>query len=423
MMDEENKPVGILIDEIEGLIGSGDKGGFSEFLDLLKSNVKYEDYVESLKNKKKSSKKKNVEQRFIKLVTPILCTSIDSNEKKIQELKKYSEIIFLQPPIYENVKEIIDDISEKENMRLNEECKEYIYNYINGDIRKLIITLEQIKYRYFREENNNEKIVGIDDIKLIFSYLSEKDEDDSLLKETQKILERDDLTYDSCKRIFEKECLLIPLTVYQNSIHLVKNSKMNMKNKIEKYRRTLDSLCVHDNIQTFMFKNDFNDYGDDELYENACLYSTKIPNYYMKDMKAGKIQYENTNLLNKISQMLVNKKLVMNTRKSIEKLNLESDEILYVVHILSHFLGDLKETMNLEVTNEENEEEVMKPKREEMKGEIKNFELMNIMNKYGISMEELETIMKIEKLNKEHNVPKKKKFTVKLKKEIENQLC
>jgi replication-associated recombination protein RarA len=44
MMEEENKPIGILIDEIEGLIGTGDKGGFTEFLDILKSNMKYEEY-------------------------------------------------------------------------------------------------------------------------------------------------------------------------------------------------------------------------------------------------------------------------------------------------------------------------------------------------------------------------------------------
>ena len=80
MMEEENRPAGFMIDELGGLIGTADKGGFTEFLDILKSNVKYENYVESLKQKKKSAKPfgrkymkkriKNTEQQMCPL-TPL----------------------------------------------------------------------------------------------------------------------------------------------------------------------------------------------------------------------------------------------------------------------------------------------------------------------------------------------------------------
>jgi DNA repair ATPase RecN len=135
------------------------------------------------------------------------------------------------------------------------------------------------------------------------------------------------------------------------------------------------------------------------------MYLQKLRN---DDEKMFHFTYENTNLLNKISQMLVNKKMLQNSRKSIQKMNVESDEVLYIVQILSHYLGDLKNHM---------EEEDIK-----LEGMEKSHELMEFMNKYGITMEDFENIMKIDKLNKVNHTSKKKKFTMKLKKEIEGQL-
>jgi hypothetical protein len=106
--------------------------------------------------------------------------------------------------------------------------------------------------------------------------------------------------------------------------------------------------------------------------------------------------------------MLVNKKMLQNSRKSIQKLNIETDEVLYIVQILSYFMGDLKNQMN-----EENLD----------LSEIgKSNELTTLMNKYGITMEDFENIMKIDKLNKVNHTSKKKKLTMKMKKEIEGQL-
>ncbi len=408
MMDEENKPVGFLIDELESLIGTGDKGGFSEFLDILKCNTKFESHLESLKTKK--NVKKKTDQKMVKLVSPIICTSFESNEKKIQELKRYSEVIFLQSPIQEDVFQFINWISTQEGFTMNEECKEYLFQYIRGDMRKLIMSLEQIYVFSIQKK----KSIDLEFIKYVFTFLSEKDEDDLILKETEKIYTRNNVPMIDCIRIFSKECLLLPLTMYQNTLQALKHSKIDGKIKLKEYGNLLDSIAHHDILQTMMFKND--DYVDDEFYESACLYSLKMPNMYLQrmrneDEKQFHFTYENTNLLNKISQMLVNKKMVQNSRKSIQKCNVESDEVLYIVQILSHYLGDLKNQMD------EGEEVLMN-----VEGIKKSDELTLFMNKYGITMEDLENIMKIDKLNKVNHTSKKKKFTMKMKKEIEGQL-
>jgi len=42
MFNDNNKPVGILMDEIDTICKTGDKGGFTEFLNIIKMSEKYE---------------------------------------------------------------------------------------------------------------------------------------------------------------------------------------------------------------------------------------------------------------------------------------------------------------------------------------------------------------------------------------------
>jgi hypothetical protein len=318
----------------------------------------------------------------------------------------------------------MNDLCKKEGIEIDDESKEFLVEYMNGDIRKMIITMEE----YVNiEKNKGKKVcIEIDRLREIIKYLTEKDEDDHILNETARILYQDDLSYTTCDRIFSKECLLMPLTVYQNTLSSVKNSKLDLTSKLENYSKSLESFSIHDTVQTDMFQ--FIEW--DELYDSACFYSMKLPNYYLTQLDAPKTKLENTNLLNKISQMLVNRKLVLNTKKSIHKLNMETDNILYIIHILSYFLGDLKNNMVFDsevsttssvVIECENEEEYMKDdKKKEIEDNL-DYKLIEFMNMYHIDMEDLENIMKIEKLNKGLQT-KKKKFTMKMKKEIESNL-
>ena len=100
MFYEKKRPIGLILDEIETLCQNNDKGGLSEFIQILKENIKYEknktkDENDKNKYKKviKNDKLKVDMNKFIFIENPIICTYTNSNDKKVNELKAFSHVI------------------------------------------------------------------------------------------------------------------------------------------------------------------------------------------------------------------------------------------------------------------------------------------------------------------------------------------
>jgi len=439
MMDDEDHKIGFLIDDVESFLGIGDKGGFGDFLELLKQNMKYEEHLETLDKKKKNSKKKVKENKFLKIISPIICTSLDSNDKKLTELKKYSEIIYLQDPIYDHIHTIISQICMKESIIPMENAIEYIYSFLNHDIRQYILFLQNYKTTYFDKSEGN--ILSLDRCRKIAESCEKDDDKQHILQETKQILFEKDITMSNCERIFGRECLLMPLMVYHNIHQTVKKSPLKWKDKVGIYKNILECYTIHDITQTSMMV----DLEWDDLYDIACFFSMKLPNYHLQLLQTNQeeVKVEYTNLLNKISQMLVNKKLLQSSKKSLKKIHFDTDNILYIIKVFSSFLGDIKKSTDdvyrhddsikpifscvdeEDVQNVEEEDNDMRRVLKENKKKSDKLEMDNLlvdmMNQYSIDLEDLENIMKIDKLNHSSEV-KKKKFTTRMKKHIEYNL-
>ena len=411
MFNEGNKPIGILIDEIDTLCKLSDKGGFTEFLTILKQNEKFQTIKK--KPKKTKTKTKILVEDYIELYNPIICTSNDITDKKITELKKYSEVIYLKTPLNEDMYFIIDDLYKKNNQLITQDVKLDISIYSQNDIRRLIIILEDLHYF------SNGKIID----KILFDKFKKtydnKYEEVQLLEST-KILITKKLDLIDSARYFDVDCLLTPLMLYHNSIDFIKNTENTPNKKLEIYKNILNSLCIHDTIQTNIFE--IQDW--DELYNIAAIYGSSIPNYYFNELKNKKpVNIEFTSLLNKISQMFVNKKLLNSANFSIGKINIDTDELIYLTEIISIYLDKYKEE-NLN-DDDDTTEDISNDDTDinDFKKPIINNtnELIKLMNKYEMNIDSLENILKIEKLNK-INEKRKKKFTLKLKKDISNFL-
>ncbi len=421
MFNNGNSPIGILLDEIDTICKLSDKGGFTEFLSILKQNEKFETLKKNENDKKKKSKKVSVlVEDYIKLYNPIICTSNDINDKKINELKKYAEVIKLSKPLIQDDFNIINELYEIHQQKINDDVKLELSNYSQGDIRKLIVNLENL----FIFANGKEIDINIfDNFKNAYS---QKEEHIQLLDSTNILITKKVSIHHS-QIYFDIDCLLIPLMLYHNSINFIKNTEDKHIKKLNIYKNILDSLCVHDTIQTNIFE--VQDW--DELYDIASIYGSAIPNYYFNELKNSKdVNIEFTSLLNKISQMYVNKKLLNGAKVSTGKLNLDNDEIIYLTEIMSHYFNEYKTNIENENENEDddndNDDENKNEDEKYVDLNIKkplynNSELINFMNKYCINIDGLENILKIEKLN-QNNEKRKKKFTLKIKKEISNFL-
>lgn len=417
MFHEGNLPIGILMDEIDTICKLSDKGGMSEFLDILKQNEKIET------NKKKNKKVKLSVENYIKLYNPIICTSNDINDKKINELKKYSEVIKLDNPSDESLMNIIKNIYSKNGVTYEQEILKDIISFSQGDIRQLIQILEDI---YFFSD------FGVINTQLFerFTKAYKKKERDIQLIDSTKMLLTQKMDIKSSQILFDIDCLLTPLMILQNSLDYIKNCEDNSKIKLSYYKNILESLCIHDTIQTNIFE--IQDW--DELYQIASIYGASIPNYYftqLKNKKNTEIQF--TSLLNKISQMFVNKKLLNSAKYSLGKIQYDTDEIIYITEILSYYFDNFKNSDNIQSediddneNNENNNTEDNNIEDEHNLGTKKNVpynssELVQFMNKYNININNLENILKIEKLNV-INEKRKKKFTLKIKKDISTYL-
>ena len=79
----------LILDEIETLCQNNDKGGLSEFIQILKDNLKYE--KNKLKEENDKNKSKNIKNekskvnmnKFIFIENPIICTYTNNNDRKL----------------------------------------------------------------------------------------------------------------------------------------------------------------------------------------------------------------------------------------------------------------------------------------------------------------------------------------------------
>ena len=420
MFFEEKQPIGIFMDEIDTICKLNDKGGMAEFISLLKLNEKHED-IRQHKIEKKKGKKKNIEiavEDYIKLYNPIICATNDVSDKKITELKKFSKVIYLKKPNIEELIDLINDILDKTKMKMDEKIKTELIQYSGFDIRKLIILLENLYYTFQGERIKN---INFTQFKNIYK---EKEEEYQLIDSTHLLMSKK-MDIKTSQIFFDVDCLLIPLMIHHNLIEYIKNCGEDNKMKINIYKNVMDSLCMHDTVQTNIFE--FQEWN--ELYDLASFYGASSPNFYFNKLKTKKneIDIEFTNLLNKISQLFTTRKLLVSAKYSLGKANYDIDEIIYITEILLTYFNLFKEEFCDESSSDDNDDNGDNDDNDNdddndniNKKQCYN-SLIMFMNKYQISIDDLENILKIEKLNKVTE-KKKKNFTLKIKKEIDSFL-
>lgn len=365
MFNKGTKPIGIIMDELDGL--SSDKGGMTEFLNIIKSDL-------SIKTRKKKTNN-------INLYNPIICTFNPYSDKKLKELEKYSIRINLSKiPSFE-LEKIVDKILINEKMNIDIDAKIFLVKNANGDVRRLINLLYDLSFVH--------KHITLKIVQNQKKSFAQKDTDIQLY-DAVKLLLNKRLSINKVYQLYEHECLLIPLMIHENHLDYVINSKNSNTDKLSVLKNISNSICENDVIQTSIFVNQ-----SWSLLDISGVYGANIPNYEItrleKKQNSKPVSINFTKLLNKVSLMYNNKKIIINTIANNKHLRVKHDDIPYLIELIRYNLFDKNGDIN---------------------------KICNILKKYKINVNDLETILKLEKLNNYNKKRKNKKFTVKLKNKI-----
>lgn len=122
------RPRVLLMDEVDGLAGNSDRGGLNELLKIIK-NSNY----------------------------PIICTANDSESDKIKKLSKELRLIIFNRLDELDLFEVLEKISELENIFIEEEQIESIVENSLGDLRAAINDLEAFSMGDFGILENRNK--------------------------------------------------------------------------------------------------------------------------------------------------------------------------------------------------------------------------------------------------------------------------
>lgn len=397
---EEQKPIGLIMDEIETLCQNNDKGGLSEFIQILKDNQKYE------KNIEKKKKQKIDMNTFIFIKNPIVCTYINNNDKKVTELKNFSHTIMLKELQFQDYEKFVNQLVNDNEINLNGGKKidnkiiKHLHKKCRNDIRKFILSLENI--HLFTQSKNIKKNIKLDDY-LKIECINDTNKNDIQLEESTKSIMNTKMKYTDLDLLYFMEPFVLPYTLYQNIVPFLNETTINSKNKILTYSKYMDSLSKFDVINSYIYEN--NDWYDIDNY--LSYYGVQLPNYIIHQQKFN-VKSDNpiefTNIHNKASQMLVNKKLISQAKQSLNKKYTNINHLILDCELLFFYFNEFRDC----VLNEDFEN--LGEKR-----------LIKYMNLYKINYESLENLLKIEKINKNEE-KRKKNMNVLLKEKINQYL-
>jgi hypothetical protein len=220
MFYKKNKPIVIVMDEIDGM-NNGDKGGINALIKLIRPKKTKKQKLEEITN------------------NPIICIGNHHTDKKIKEMLKVCNSFTLNLPNTKQMNEIIHLLFDK-NITNDNKNIEKIIDYIKGDLRRL----QQLHSIYLKSSDLL--------IKILYSchpdkYMNE-DTKDILIKLFKNNINID----DHLSIINETDRTIIGLLWHENIIDVF--PKYDNKLIIPFYRSVLDNICFSDYVDRITFQ-------------------------------------------------------------------------------------------------------------------------------------------------------------------------
>jgi DNA polymerase III delta prime subunit len=280
LFHKQVKKIAIVMDEIDGM-NNGDKGGINTLIKLIRP---------------KKTKKQKLEETTI---NPIICIGNYKVDKKIKELMKVCNIIELKPPTQPQITSVVQSIMPN----VNEDIKDKIIAYVQGDLRKI----DNI-FKLYKKSN----AFSFD---IIEKVLQIKSYSDDTKKITNKLINNYYPLSEHNNIMNETDRTSVGLLWHENIIDVI--DKIDKKQSVNFYLKQLDNICFADYIDRITFQKQiwqFNEMSSlIKTFKNNKLYHETIKNkqkYNPTEVRFTKVltkystEYNNSLFIQKLCQRL-----------------------------------------------------------------------------------------------------------------------
>lgn len=251
MYMKKEEPIGIILDEIDGLCNSTEKSAIQELITVIE--------------------RANATHFF---QHPIICISNYSNEKKMSELKKVCNYILCENPDIDDFINFIDSLEKKNNIELDRKVKDLILNNGNTDFRQIKFNFDQLISGCKNRGVNKVTEQLFDDIKLSF-----KDQDIMLYDALADIFTKP-IGYLKAERYFNYEAFMLPFLIHENVVYnIFRCNWIPLHIKLEKIYEILTGFSLYDEIQNGIYEKQ-----NWELSDVCALLTSVLTNYKMSEI-------------------------------------------------------------------------------------------------------------------------------------------
>lgn len=302
-------------------------------------------------------------------ICPIIFVFDTKHTKFINTVKKNSIHIYIDEPTEQNMLELLSLICYNEKIKIKSiALAKKIISFCQNDYRRLCITLYDIA-KNVPDHKITDAIVN-----KYNNSATTKNINTDLFTAASKLLSGYDGT-DEYLKLYETEKVNIPLMVHHNYIEAMHGNHKS-KLKYQSVKKFVRSISIGNVIDNYIYCEQKWDITDVHGYFSTCLPAYLLDKYNRKLTKSPSFPVD----MNKSSLQCLNKKNILNASKIFNS----SDPIDY--SFIGKILTDLINTKDNDGMTKTSKD--IEYNKEEFK---------KIIKKYKITLDKLESILKIDK--------------------------
>lgn len=293
---------------------------------------------------------------------PVIFISDGKHSKLSTLIKKNSNVVYFNEPSDPNLTKLLVKVYTNEKMLFSDEnvAKKIIENS-QRDYRRLLQIIEDLKISY-----NNKKIT-LELLDEYFELCRSKDLDLDIFRVSRNMI-MSYIDINECLKLYESEKVIIPLMLHQNYVKCIHSFHNGKNDKYELLKNIATSIAMGDVLEDYIYSDQNWDMQEIHGFL-TCVY----PSFVLTNEKLN-VQPEWLEKMlkfpadfNKTSIKFINKKNVTNSNVYLK--NMEISDFIQTNKLVKNLLTD---------------------------GKIA--ECAEIFKEYGVSAENIESMLKINKI-------------------------